>query len=786
MKRLFVLSFFAVPSICGMEERSAAPRDESLVKALYQLACAAYRQDDVGAMASMQAVEKRLAEESPADLLSLLKHNGTYTHVKNLSKNGISTSVRADLLKKFGALLLKAAGGDSAVLDDGLCCVRCALDSRLLPVESMGQACDLQREIQKLLDTKRASPKNSVLSNNIVAPNADTKKDELLQEKVKPLTFLTKERPSFPGRQLPTRRKAVALTDKKNGEMSLDEVAKNTNKHKKNKKKKADEPHTNETWDCTVMRCLGKLPSSYQENIEYLSNPDTCCTVSDSSRKKRLFDEMRGLMAAYHKQATVEKNQKTSIDDLLLEGQQASYVIGRLLLENAGSNAVYQQYGQDIPFQLIHAAAESGYTPAQFYLATSEKTGLTKSQCILYLMDTFKEELTEGEKGKVWEVANGYVREGYFLPLLFCVARKLDLGTLDIYLDALEKAFPPVHFYDVDELVSSKLDVESMKSERWSAQAIRSAMQIMRNLVAIESSKEKDVDELLKEMSGEVDKIEKLSREHPKVATLCGSCYSLLGRAYGCCGKMELSLAAHEKAVKNGGYHETTLMNYIQFCLHLINNASPLAKQKEEIGKYIENLLNRAENYKVFGYLLYAAFHSHYKRFDAAECFMKKAQEQMEREHARDERMKSFLESVNNEIQKNKNKKKRTVQEVKKDKERLKERVKDGLHNAFHAITLADQKAKVDPLNAIGYVRQAAFTQNLFEMLHIDENLRMRYNGVIKKIEQAKDLSGAECKKQVEIVLQELKEKQQRIDEQCKMNSVAEVKVIPLSQKRGL
>ena len=748
-------------------ERLPQAKEETLADSLLRLAHAAHASQDEdterAAVVCMEEVEERVAEEKPANLILLLKQRGVHTHVMALLDDGRpSSAYRAQLLGKFGDLLLKASGEDDSVLDDGLHCVLKALKSDGLGEREKREVREIKKQYYKRLGIKTKKKKTrrkkkSAKSKVTAYAGADTEGAQQGENIARPLRFLTKERPLLP-RRPPEEQKELPKKKKKKA------------KKKKKKESPLDMSQFTGPWDQRVMQLLGRKYTSYDQAIEYLTRLDTCFEIVDQRLKKGLFDQLRDTPPMFNAQQNETNGQS---DGLSLVQQQDCYVIGRLLLENAGDKPDRDQVEKKLPFELIYAAVRAGSTPAQLYLATSEKTGLTKRRRVLYLMGAFKKGLKKGERKQALGIAQRYTKEGYFLPLLAQIAGAVESGTLDAYLDELEKKFPPIRIYHTDEEYEQIVSHSPFKkgaNTHWSAQAIRATMNSIQLLRAIESSNGTDIEVTLKKMSDEVIAIDTLSQEHPELSTLCSSCYSLLGRAYGWCGNMNNALKAHGKAMLDSGYHETTLLPYVRYVLHPKSGVNLAEKGSSKfIQTCLEMLVNGAENYKASAYLLYAAFHSHRNDMEKAEFFVKKAGKQMEHEHNEDERAEEFYRQVIRLIyeRKREKEKKRTIVGMRKEKEEVKEELCDGLDKASDAISLAEKDMEENPVRALAYLRNAVFTENLFGMFHIDEGLQTRYTAVIEKIEQAKGQLDADRLSHLKLVLKELREKKQRIDELC-------------------
>ncbi|TET35785.1 hypothetical protein E3J61_01550 [Candidatus Dependentiae bacterium] len=715
---------------------------------LEHLACAAYEKNMEAALVCMDDVEKKVESEPQTNLLLCLKQSGAYTHVGNLSCGEISSSNEAELLGRFGALLLKDDQGDDFDLREGLNFVQVSLGSQQLSVEAKRRVREIKERYHERLGIKKKKKKTRRKKQNA---ESDAQQGENIAQ---PIRFLTKERLLSPKRP-PEEPKELPKKKKKKA------------KKKKKKESPLDMSKFTGSWDEVVMKVLGKPYTSYEQAIGCLTRPNTSFEIADPRLKKMLVDQLRGTIPTHDDPG----RQRVKADKFLTVLQQDCYVLGRLLIENAGDEANLTQDEKDLPFKFIHAAVRANYTPAKLYLAGCKGTGLTKRRRVLHLMDAFKKGLKKGEMKQALEIADGYIREGYFLPLLARISRAAESGTLDAYLDELEKDFPPIRIYHTDEEYKNIVLHSPFKkgaNTHWSAQAIRATMNSIHLLRAIESSNGTDTEITLKKMSDEVIAIDTLSQEHPELSALCGSCYSLLGRAYGWCGDMNNALKAHGKAMLDSGYHEATLLPYVRYVLHPKNGVKIAEKGNSEfIKKCLEMLVNGAENYKISAYLLYAAFHSHKNDMEAAECFAQKAGKQMEHEHNQDECMEEVYRQVRLEIHERKmnKQKRRTVAGVRKEKRQLKERVSDGFSSVSRVIELAEHEAEKNPLEALFYLRQAAFTENMFGMLGIHENLRVCYAAVIAKIQQA-DVEAA-CKEQIETIVQELQGKQQQVDSLC-------------------
>lgn len=782
------------------ENRLPSEKKEPLADTLLILARATHDGDTERAFACMQEVEKRVEEEEPTNLLLLLKQRGVHTHVMALLEDGRpSSAYRAQLLGKFGALLLRASGENDSALQDGLGCVLKALESDGLGEEEKREVREIKRQYYKRLGIKKKKKKTrrekkGAESEVTVYAGADTEDAQQGETTAQPLRFLTKDRPSFPGRRLPTKgiagllvRQSELLPIKK----ASVEQEKDPKKKKKTRRKKKETPLDTSQftgpWDEVVMNVLGKKHKSYEHAIEYLTRPNTPFEITDPRLKEVLLARLRGAIPVPDGVSLDDQCQgEGGLSDGSISVQQRSYVLGRLLLENADRD--HMQLGNE-GFELLHVAADAKYTPAQLYLATSEKTGFTKRQRVLQLMHLFKKGLKKGEKKQVVEIAREYVDEGYFLPLLGCMAWAIESGTIDTYLATLEEKFPPLCIYDMDEGITVNTVLKKLSSERWSAQAIRATMNSIKLLREIESSNGTDIEATLKMMSNEVTTIDTLSQEHPELATLCSSCYSLLGCAYGLCRDRENALAAHGKAMLDSGHHETTLLRYIRYVLHPASEVNFADKGcLKLIKERITTLLTSAKNYKPSAYLLYAAFYSHCNDMEEAECFAKKAGEQMKCERNHDERTEEFYRLVMREIyERKRNKQKKwTVNSTREARESLVERVQDGFNVVSRAIASAECEAETNPLQALLYLRQAAYTENMFGIVNLQEKLRTRYTAVIEKIKQAKGRLAADRLSHLERILQELHEKQQQEDAHCTVDPDNNVRVVRLPRNQGL
>ena len=749
---------------------------ESLADLLLKLARRAHAREMEWAVVCMEDVEKRVKEENPENLLALLKQRGTYTHVTALAQEGDPSSEhRARLLSKFGALLLKAAGTDREALEGGLHCVQSALASRWLREEEKQRARCIRKQCDELLGNKKKRARNKKKKPPVVGVVAAER--DLVAE-------LPLGSPSFPDSQLglcaadpttgqqsplPTGEIAALLAREPEAEKgeTVPAAAKPTlpkKKKKKKAKKKREAPldmsQFTGSWDEIVMELLGRRSKSYEQTVAYLTQSDINFEISDPRLKKALFSQLGGSIATHNSVLDGEQCRKQAgqPDESSTILQQERYILGRLLLENGDAN--FGQCEKNLPFKLIKEAAESEYTLAQLYLAASGRTGLTKRQRILYLMKAFDGGMSKGARKRALDIADGYIREGYFLPLLARVTREYELGTIDAYLEKLEKNFPSIHLYDIDELIASKLSLKKIPIERWSAKAIRATANSINLLCSIKSADRTDREALLRQMTDEVVTIENQCEDHPELKTLCGSCYSLLGRAYGCCGDIRSALAAHGKAMVEGEDHETTLISYIQ--RGLSSQGQPSIDVIGSIEKMIRRLVDAAENYKVSAYLFYAAFYSYKNDVFNAECFVQKAERQMDREHDHSERYKQLYNDLKREITEKKMKK---TGEARKVKKKLVGMAQDELNKVSCAITDAEAEMKTNPLRAADLLRQVALAVNLFGALDIVEALRIRYDAVIANINQAKDLLTGEHKERLERILQELHGMQQRPDE---------------------
>jgi len=741
---------------------------ERLAEVLHKLAILTCDGKTEQAVVHMQEVEKWVKQERPEpdNLFVLLKQQAVHTHIMALLDNGRPLSeYRAQLLGRFGALLLTAAGEDRTALDDGLRCVQTALASGLLAQEDKKMFHATKKELCKRLGIpghkKKKKKKKISVAKSEIGENAEL--DAHAQERSTP-KFLSFDTPGgarcFKGEEEIAKGSGVGKKKEK----------KKKKKTKKKKKKKKESPidmaQFERPWDQVVMRLLGQRYKSCEQAREYLTCFDTNFEIPDPSLKKALHDQL--CYTVFVPDALPQEMDEDS-NALSVDRQQQCYIVGRLLLDNAEVDC--DQEKKHIAFKLVQVAAKADYTLAQLYLARSDKTGLSKRKRIFYLTRAAKHGLKGGVRKRAIEIARQYTEEGYLLPLFLHMAWEMESGKLDAYLQKLEQKFPPLHIYDIDEQFIANLDLQKVPPDRWSAQVLRSVANVIYYLKQIEDDQERD-EKLLQNITNEVENIEKRSVEHPELKSLVYSCYSLLGRAYTSVGDITRALAAYGSAMIDGDQHETILINYIRLVLHPCNKVSMNKKYLSSIENKIKKLVKHAENYKASAFLLYASFHSRCNNKDEANWFMKMAGKQMKQEHSQeDARTMAFYNAMVQEIKMTGVKKKKGA-EKQEQTAPLAEVVRDTLNSARQAIIRAEQNVQEDPLAAVREFHQHAQAGNFFGMLNIDHDLKTHYNTVIKTVGAKMAHSNEqrwsdEYTTKLKAMLKELRKWQQLADMMC-------------------